>query len=48
MYVDLPKMENIVQLQEKQAAIHREFIRVSRIADEAIVHAVAAKAGITL
>jgi hypothetical protein len=48
MYVDLPKMGNIVLLQEKQAAIQREFVRVSRIADEAIVHAVAAKAGIEL
>lgn len=48
MYTDLPKIANIIKDQEKQAAIHREFIRVSRMADEAIVYAVASKAGITL
>lgn len=48
LYTDLPKLIEIIKQQEKQAAMHREFVRVSRIADEAIVHAVAAKAGITL
>lgn len=48
MYTDLPKIIQIIKSQEKQNAIHREFIRVNQIADEAIVHAVAAKVGITL
>lgn len=48
MYTDLPKIIQIIKSQEKQNAIHREFIRVNQMADEAIVHAVAAKAGITL
>lgn len=48
MKTDLPKIAKIVQLQEKQAAIQRKFIDVNQIADEAIVRAVAAKAGIQL
>ena len=48
MYTELPKLINIIKHQEKQNAIHREFIRINQIADEAIVHAVSAKAGITL
>lgn len=48
MYTDLPKIGNIVQLQEKQAAIQREFIRVNQLTDEAIIRAVADKAGIQL
>lgn len=48
LMIDLPKINEIIKQQEKQLAIHNEFIRVSQIADEAIVHAVAAKAGITL
>jgi hypothetical protein len=48
MYTDLPKIIQIIKSQEKQNAIHREFVRVNRIADDAIIHAVAAKAGITL
>lgn len=48
MYTDLPKLINIIKAQEKQDAIHREFVRVSRLADDAIVRAVASKAGITL
>ena len=48
MYTDLPKIINIIKAQEKQNTVHREFVRVSRMADEAIVYAVADKAGITL
>lgn len=48
MFTDLPKLINIIKSQEKQNAIHREFIRVNQVADEAIVKAVAEKAGITL
>lgn len=42
----LPKIINIIKHQEKQNAIHREFIRVSQIADEAIVMAVKAQNGL--
>lgn len=48
MYTDLPMISDIVGQQEKQNAIHRQFVRVSQIADTAIVYAVAEKAGITL
>lgn len=48
MYMDLPKIANIIQFQEKQNAMHRKFVEVSRIADEAIVKAVAEKVGIQL
>jgi predicted dithiol-disulfide oxidoreductase (DUF899 family) len=48
LMIDLPKLNEIIKQQEKQLALHNEFIRVSRMADEAIVHAVASKAGITL
>lgn len=40
---DLPKMINIILHQEKQNAMHREFIRVNKVADEAIVNAISAK-----
>ena len=39
---DLPKVVEIIKQQEKQNAMHREFVRVSQIADEAIYHAVEA------
>jgi hypothetical protein len=39
MYTDLPKIANIIKMQEKQNAMHRKFVEVSRIADEAIVTA---------
>jgi hypothetical protein len=48
MRSDLPKIQEIVKQQEKQNAIHREFVRVSQMADAAIVTAVASKAGIEL
>lgn len=48
LYTDLPKLINIIKHQEEQNLIHREFIRVSQLTDEAIVHAVAEKAGIQL
>jgi len=44
--MDLPKIIEIIKQQEKQNAIHREFIRVSKIADEAIVHAITEKFGL--
>lgn len=45
---DLTKIVSIITHQEKQNAIHREFIRVSKIADEAIVNAVTSKFGINV
>ena len=36
---DLPKIVSIITHQEKQNAIHREFIRVSGAADSAIITA---------
>lgn len=40
---DLPKIQDIILHQEKQNSMHREFIRVNKIADEAIVTAIAEK-----
>ena len=40
---DLPKIMEIIKQQEKQNSMHREFIRVSKIADEAIVKAIELK-----
>lgn len=40
---DIPKILNIIKHQEKQNAIHREFIRVNKIADEAIIQGIARK-----
>jgi hypothetical protein len=48
MYTDLPKIANIIKHQEKQNAIHRMFVDVNKMADAAIIHAVAEKAGIQL
>lgn len=48
LYTDLPKIANIIKLQEKQNSIHQHYIEVNRVADEAIVKAVAEKAGIQL
>lgn len=45
---DIPKIINIIKHQEKQNAMHREFVRVNRLADEAIINAVAAKFGIDI
>lgn len=41
--IDLPNIIEIIKQQEKQNAMHREFVRVSKIADEAIVNAIAHK-----
>lgn len=43
LYTDLPKIINIIKLQEKQNAMHRQFIHVNKLADEAIVKAIAEK-----
>lgn len=43
---DLPKITNIILHQEKQNAMHNEFIRVSKIADAAIVAAIEARFGV--
>lgn len=43
---DLPKIIQIIKQQEKQNAMHREFVRVSKIADEAIVVGIQAKYGL--
>lgn len=40
---DMPKIISIIKHQEKQNTIHREFVRVSKIADEAIVKAICVK-----
>jgi hypothetical protein len=48
MYTDLPKIANIIRFQEKQNAMHRKYVEVSKIADEAIIMAVAEKVGIKL
>lgn len=40
---DLPKIINIILHQEKQNAIHREYIRVNGLADTAIAEAIKAK-----
>lgn len=45
---DIPKIINIIKHQEKQNAIHREFIRVSKIADEAIIAGIASKFNIDI
>lgn len=43
MSTDIGKIVGIVTHQEKQNAMHREFVRVNRLADEAIINAVKAK-----
>lgn len=43
MFEDMPKVLEIIKLQEKQNAMHRKFVEVSKIADEAIVKAIEAK-----
>lgn len=43
MFNDMPKVLDIIKLQEKQNAMHRRFVEVSRLADEAITNAVKAK-----
>ena len=43
---DLPKIAHIVKLQEKQNAMHRKYIEVNGLADEAIVKAVASQYGL--
>lgn len=40
---DLPDIVKIIKLQEKQNAIHRQFVSVNQLADEAIVAAVKSK-----
>ncbi len=40
---DLPKIINIILHQEKQNAIHREYIRVNGLADTAIAEDIKAK-----
>lgn len=43
MHNDLKKITSIIKLQEKQNAIHKRFIEVNQIADEAIVKAIQAQ-----
>ena len=43
LYGDLPKIVAIIRHQEHQNAIHRKFVDVSKLADEAIVKAVMVK-----
>lgn len=45
---DMPRIINIIKHQEKQNAIHREFIRVSNLADDAITNAIIEKYNIDL
>jgi predicted RNA-binding protein with EMAP domain len=46
MNEDLPKIANIVKLQEKQNAIHRKFIEVSKITDAGLVEAITKQYGL--
>lgn len=46
MSKDLPMILKIIQHQEKQNAIHRKFIEVNQLADEAIVKAITYKFGL--
>jgi predicted RNA-binding protein with EMAP domain len=48
MNADLPKIANIVKMQEKQNLIHRKFVEVNQIADEAIVKAIASRYNIDI
>jgi hypothetical protein len=48
MYTDLPKIANIIKLQEKQNAIHEKYIEVNQLADAAIVTAIASQYNIEL
>lgn len=45
---DLSKIVSIITHQEKQNAMHREFIRVSKLADEAIILGICSKFGIDI
>ena len=45
---DMPRIISIIKHQEKQNAIHREFIRVSRAADDAITTSIIEKYNIDL
>ena len=45
---DLPKVITIIQHQDKQNAMHVEFIRVSQLADAAITNAICAKFNIEI
>ena len=45
---DLPKIVDIIKMQEKQNAIHREYIAVNKLADTAIVDALIKKFNIEL
>lgn len=48
MSADMPKIISIIKHQEKQNMIHREFVRVSKIADEAIVKGICEKFNIDI
>lgn len=40
---ELPDMLKIIKLQERENAIHRKYIELNRMADEAIVNSIAQK-----
>lgn len=46
MQQDLPKIIHIIKFQEKQNKMHKKFIDVNKLADEAIVKAVMARHGL--
>jgi hypothetical protein len=48
MYTDLPKIINIIKLQEKQNAMHRKFVEVNRLTDEAVIKGITEQYGIKL
>jgi hypothetical protein len=48
MQKDLPKIVNIIKLQEKQNAIQERVMAVNHMADEAIINAITAQYGIKL
>lgn len=43
MYTDLPRIGNMIKAQEKLNACYRRIIEVNKVADEAIISAVAEK-----
>jgi predicted RNA-binding protein with EMAP domain len=46
MNEDLPKIAGIVKHQEKQNAIHRKFIEITKASDESIVKAISEQYGL--
>ncbi len=43
LHKDLKKITSIIKIQEKQNAMHRKFVEVNQLADEAIINAIKAR-----